>query len=205
MKTPLQVMKSALRRKLFGCQQENIKLITGFTLIEVLVSVSIFTMVALAAIASVIAANDLAKKTQNIRNAFDNLNFAIESMSRNIRLGSDYRCPDGAGGGSECKDLGVSSISLTDSEDAPLAYGLSPDGKITRTKGGVTNDLTSSQVIKINRLDFLVCKTQFCAGSTPTQPRVVILIQGESLGKSSLKSKFSIQTSVSQRLLQKKI
>ena len=44
--TPLQVMKSALHRKLFGCQQKNIKLVTGFTMVEILVVTGIFVLVA---------------------------------------------------------------------------------------------------------------------------------------------------------------
>ncbi len=180
---------------------------TGFTLVEVLISVSIFTIVALVAIASVITANDVAKKTQNIRNAFDNLNFAIESMARSIRLGRDYKCP--ADTGNECA-VGRDSISFTfgpeDSSAEIITYKL-VGNKLVRKKvvGGnaIEAELTSDKVINIASLTFIVCKTNTCSsGASIIQPRVVILIKGETSGKENVKSIFSIQTSVTQRKLQ---
>ena len=64
----------------------------GFTLIEIIVALAIFTVVAVVAIgalAKVISAN---KKAQSIQAAISNLSYAIESMSRELRLGRNYLC-----------------------------------------------------------------------------------------------------------------
>ena len=92
--TPLQVMKSALRRKLFGCQQENIKLVTGFTLVETLVAVSILTL----AIAGPLAVSSLAiSESQHARNqitasylAQDAMESVLNLRDANFIIGNDW-------------------------------------------------------------------------------------------------------------------
>lgn len=66
----------------------------GFTLIEVMVSVTIFVVVMLVGVGSLIDVNKAHKATQNARSLIDTLNFAMEDMSRNLRLGYDYYCGD---------------------------------------------------------------------------------------------------------------
>ena len=68
----------------------------GFTLVEMIVSVALFgivMLVAVGALLSVVAAN---RQSQAIKTVINNLNFALESMSRNILTGSNYRCPSGS-------------------------------------------------------------------------------------------------------------
>ncbi len=71
----------------------------GFSIIEMLVALALFATVALVALTSVISlvgANDKARTT---RNALDNLSFAIEDMTRNLRFGKNYYCrPSGSEG-----------------------------------------------------------------------------------------------------------
>ena len=72
----------------------------GFTLIELMVSISIFSVVMIIVIGALISLNDANKKAQALRAVVDNLNFAIEDMTRNIKTGSEYSCgvDIGAGG-----------------------------------------------------------------------------------------------------------
>jgi len=62
----------------------------GFTLIEVMVSMSIFVMVVGMAVGTVIAMVDANAKAQNMQQAATNLSFALDSMSREIRTGTYY-------------------------------------------------------------------------------------------------------------------
>lgn len=68
---------------------------SGFTLIEIIVSLALFAVVAvvaLGAVTKIISANE---KAQTIQAALTNLNFALESMSREMRVGSVYNCSSG--------------------------------------------------------------------------------------------------------------
>lgn len=65
----------------------------GFTLIEVMIAVGLFVVIMVYGIGSVLSTNNAHKKSQSQRAINDNLSFVIEDMSRNIRLGSNYRCP----------------------------------------------------------------------------------------------------------------
>lgn len=64
----------------------------GFTLVEVLVSVTLFTVVALTGITAVIVAKSVYEKNQAIKATSDSLMFIVEDISRTARLGDLYRC-----------------------------------------------------------------------------------------------------------------
>ena len=64
----------------------------GFTLIEIMVAVSIFVVVALIATGAFITANQINQKAQAIKLIMDNLNFALDSMSLKIRKGTVFDC-----------------------------------------------------------------------------------------------------------------
>ena len=64
----------------------------GFTLIEIIVSVSIFTVVMLITMGALLSLNDSSRKAQALRTVIDNLNFTIEDMNRKIRTGDVYHC-----------------------------------------------------------------------------------------------------------------
>ncbi len=98
----------------------------GFTLVEVMVSLSIFAMVIVVAVSVLLSMMDANHKAQNIQSVMTNLSFALDSMTREIRMGSNYYC----------KQSGVETIP-----------GLS-DGLPVLTSG--TQDCTDSQ----NNLSF---------------------------------------------------
>lgn len=64
----------------------------GFTLIELLVSTSIFVVIMLSAMGSLFILLNAAKNSRALRFSVDNVNFAMESMSRSIRMGTNYYC-----------------------------------------------------------------------------------------------------------------
>src|ERR1700741_217077 len=67
---------------------------TGFTLIEVMIAVALFTVIMTLGIGAVLNSNATHKKTQTLRSVMDNLSFIMEDMSRTLRLGSNYHCID---------------------------------------------------------------------------------------------------------------
>lgn len=64
----------------------------GFTLIEMMISVAIFTVVMVYGVASLLSSNQSYRQTQNLRKAIDNLSFSIEDMARSLRVGTNYQC-----------------------------------------------------------------------------------------------------------------
>src|ERR1035437_4002808 len=68
---------------------------SGFTLIEMLVSISIFMVVAVVAVTALLKIVDANRKSQTLQDAINNINFAMDSITREIRVGNMYTCAPG--------------------------------------------------------------------------------------------------------------
>jgi len=155
----------------------------GFTLIEMIVAVSIFIVVvviAAGALLSVIQAN---RKAQSIKSVVNNINFAVEGMARSIRVGSDY-----SGGGS--------SITFLASDSSVVTYRLHGTILQRDEDGGGFISITSPEVT-INRMSFTISGEE---DNDDLQPQVIIIVQGHSGENLTTRTDFNIQTTVSQRL-----
>ncbi|MEK7587015.1 MAG: type II secretion system protein [Patescibacteria group bacterium] len=75
---------------------EPSRFLTGFTLVEIMVAVSIFVVVAMIATGALITASDINRKAQAIKLAVDNVNFALNKMAFEMKLGGIYRCENPA-------------------------------------------------------------------------------------------------------------
>ncbi|HUD04166.1 MAG TPA: type II secretion system protein [Candidatus Paceibacterota bacterium] len=163
--------------------------IRGFTLIEMIVSIGIFTIVMLMAtstIFTVVAANN---KAQSLKLVMDNLDFALDSMVREIRVGTNYSCPDSP---SNCSS-GDTQFTFTSSDtgNPSITYSLS-GAQIMESSGETSLPITAPN-ITIQSLKFYLVGTP---GSI--QPRVLITVGGTS-GSGTSASTFNIQTTVSER------
>lgn len=187
----------------------------GFTLIEVLVSVSIFSIVMLVSTGAVFSIVEANKKTHTIKSVMTNLNFALESMARDIRVGSKFGC--GSGGG-DCTSGGTifsyeanrnligpnGENSTNDTVEYSLVDDTVDNVTVKRIQRKVSGDgLVSSlfitaREIYIESLKFYVIGSGTVAGGDLKQPKVVITIKGYA-GYGSTRSDFDIQTTISQR------
>ena len=68
------------------------KLVSGFTLIELMVATSIFVVIMLSSMSALFILLNAAKTSRALRTAMDNVNFSMESMTRSIRMGHNYYC-----------------------------------------------------------------------------------------------------------------
>ena len=66
----------------------------GFTLIEMMVAVSLFAVVMTISVGALLALVDANRKAQALQSVMNNLNIALDGMVRNIRMGSTYHCDD---------------------------------------------------------------------------------------------------------------
>lgn len=178
----------------------------GMTLVEILVATALFSIVMLTAVGAVISINDSNKKAQLSRTVMDNLNFAMENMARNLRMGTVYHC--GATGSytvpADCP-AGANAIAF---EGYRGSAGNSDDQIVFRLSGGrIERSLTSgspgsylpitSAELTIDSLMFYVTNT---AAGDAKQPRITIVVSGSASFKGTVTA-FKIQTGVSQRRL----
>ena len=179
----------------------------GFTLIELMVAISIFTMIMLVAMGSLFSMLDSAKGARALRLATDNVNFAMESMTRSIRMGTNYDSNadmaldshrDGKSNSISFKPQPQGNLPIDPS--LKVSYGLGAGDpyreSILRCVGGSCSPITSPDV-KIDQLQFTV------KGSAPgtldnVQASVYIIVKGTVTVK-GIDHSFAIQTMASQR------
>lgn len=181
---------------------------SGFTLIELMVALTLFTVVVLAAVSSLFTVNSASRKVQAMRIVMDNLNFAVESISRTVRTGSTFVC---GGYGSVTPNCPFSSQSPSDRLLVTPTLGTASLVEYKRDlhvngNGGIFKRTQESGVwsswiamttpeINVQSLSFFVDG----AGSADTaQPSVQIFINGVAATASDV-SPFAIQTYISQR------
>jgi prepilin-type N-terminal cleavage/methylation domain-containing protein len=177
-------------------------LTTGFTLIEMIVSIALFSFVMVASTTVILSVIDANHKAQGLKITINNLSLAIENMARHLRTGKDYQV-DGVKG--NCSDPGVDGIRFTDQYGNDTRYRLNSGAvDVFGGFGGMTDwfPITSADIL-IDRLCFYISGTGF--GDT-IQPRVLMTVGGvvsvsTAIGaKEKTTSRFDIQTFVSQRL-----
>ena len=200
---------------------KSINLQKGFTLIEMIVSLGIFTVVALIAVGALLKISDANRKAITLKTAINNLNFALESMSREMRLGSNYDCrpnpsslnADGNGNGNNLScshssqwalafDSTKIGTDVTATNKCVLRYAywytdstIKKAQEINCDDGRITRESEYSNVlspdIKITNSNIIV--------DSSGQPRVSFYIKGEVGKREKEKTGFSLQTTVSQR------
>jgi prepilin-type N-terminal cleavage/methylation domain-containing protein len=69
---------------------------SGFTLLEMIVSLGIFSVVAVIAIGSLVRITSLNRQAQTMQTAMNNINFILEAITREMRFGSHFNCQNAA-------------------------------------------------------------------------------------------------------------
>ncbi len=192
---------------LYKLYLRNEKRKRGFTLIEMLVSVAIFTLVMLITTSSIFVIVASNKKAEALKSVMDNLSFALESMTRNIRTGSTYTCLTVSGGfvstvpGSNCPggDPGFQFLSnqqTYNGNSIVIQYYLW-QGRIwenqTNSNWTAPVPITAPE-INVSILNFYLVG----AGKDGFQPRVLMSVIGTA-GTSTTETQFDVQTTLSQR------
>ena len=182
----------------------------GFTLIEMIVAVALFSIVMLVsvgALLSLVAAN---RKAQALQSVMNNLNIALDGMVRSIRMGSDYDGSQGCSGNGtpypqDCTE-GTTILSIKSFNGDTWIYSYDPETKrIYRAEAGgpAGGYPLTAPVVTIDSLSFYVVGTaRGLADADRVQPKVVIVVRG-SAGVESTKTRtsFAIQATAVQRLL----
>jgi prepilin-type N-terminal cleavage/methylation domain-containing protein len=77
----------------------------GFTLVEMIVSLAIFSVVAVVALTALMSIMSANRKAQTLQASITNLSYALEAMSREMRVGTTYFCDVGTNYGNWGNDL----------------------------------------------------------------------------------------------------
>lgn len=77
---------------LHQCIKSNKSQSKGFSLIELMVSLSVFAIVMVVSTSTLLSFIDANAKAQALYSATTNLSFALDSMTREIRTGYHYKC-----------------------------------------------------------------------------------------------------------------
>ncbi len=186
---------------------------TGFTLIEMLVSVGLFAVTVTMSMGSLLILVDAHSRSQSVQVAVDNLSFALDSITRQLRTGQNYYCapninalttgaPPGVlrGGERNCSN-GGQAISFTDTRTG-WRYGFALNGNTIQRKVDKPGDIgewenMTGANLRVTQARFVLDGT----GNTTVQPAVTINIQIEVGDVVGLGTSLDMQTSIVQRSL----
>jgi prepilin-type N-terminal cleavage/methylation domain-containing protein len=168
----------------------------GFTIIEMVLAVAVFTVVSLIAAGALLAIADANRKAQTFKSVVNNVNFALESIARNLRTGRSYSSED-FNQTSSCLTGYKIGISFTSQEDENISYYLSGT-QIMRKVGSETAVGITAPEVKITKFCLRVLGT---GATDDTQPNVLMLVSGLMEGRERSQSRFDIQTLITQRLI----
>ena len=191
-----------MQKKLFS---KKINKQNGFTIIETMIAVSLFLIVVVIGIGSLLNTTSLNRKSQDTRSIMDNLSFIMEDMSKNLRTGYDYHCSNSLSNLSTplscASDGGIISFKSS-SDGSQWVYEILSDGTLQKSvSGGIAGTfvvLTPPEIIIDPASGFLVTGAE--TGDN-LQPFVTIKLIGTITSENNVVTPFSLQTSISQRLI----
>ena len=161
----------------------------GFTLVELLVSLALFTIVLTIVLGTIFTIMDANRKARSLSLVMNNLDFAVESMVRTIKTARDID-PSGSFVSPGSK------LTVIDQDNEVVTYKLE-NGAIKR------NIQPSTEFISVTSPEITITNLTFTNpnGNAPNtnQPRIIVNIMGKAQVGPRISSDFSIQTTISQR------
>jgi prepilin-type N-terminal cleavage/methylation domain-containing protein len=156
----------------------------GYTLIELIVAIGLFALIMMLVSGAYLMMISVTKQAQGIATGIDNLSFALETMTRTIRTGTNYSC-NGVG---DC--FGGSIFSVKNSSGTTMTYSLS-GGAIVQNNAALTDPS-----VNITSLTFYVSGTKT---GDAYQPHVTITVSGTVSAGPGKTEPFSIETGATMR------
>jgi len=174
----------------------------GFSLVEMLVSVSIFAIVMTAATGAIMEAINANRKSQSLDLVTGNIQTAIDQMRQEVQRGGTYHCGS-SGSISEpqsCSD-GKNWLAFEPSGGDPeddsdqIVYTIQNNQIVRSEDGGNTFEAITAPSLTVNSLQFF---TTAAPSSDEGKKRIQIVADGESEQTDETQSEFTAQTTASQ-------
>ena len=182
---------------------------SGFTLIEMIVSTSLFITAMLLIVGAMVSLENASRKARTARIATDNVTAALDSMSRNIRMGTNFHCGCGGvlttplncpmtdtlgGGGDVCLAFESQTGDVLNGADQ-YVYRISGNRIQRSTDSGTSYlDLTAPE-INMSLLRFYVTGTEV----NLRQPYVTMVMRGVASSSNKTTTTFDVQTTIGVR------
>ncbi|HEU0085761.1 MAG TPA: prepilin-type N-terminal cleavage/methylation domain-containing protein [Candidatus Paceibacterota bacterium] len=176
----------------------------GYTIIEMMVAVSVFLVVLMYGMVALLNSNMLQIRSKDAHSMMDNLSFIMEEISRDLRTGYDYHCIDdnntSASSPHSCSfGRGISFMPSSDIETERWAYNINGGVLMKSIDGGNSfYPLTSSDISIHEASGFSVLGAE--PPPSKGQPLARVFLEGTINSRGGVTT-FSLQTTVSQRLL----
>jgi type II secretory pathway pseudopilin PulG len=188
----------------------------GFTLMEVLVSFALFSIVVTVSVGTLIVLIDANNKAQETREVMTQVSSVLDAMSREIRTGYNYVCDSNPnvlrlGNNNATPDdcPGDTGFAFTESGGSlsagaasnRIGYRLGTgnnSGRILRNVGNTSWQPITPDNVDITNLRFTLTGAD---RTDDLSPLVTIIIEGTMQRANGAASDFSLQTTVTQRLL----
>ncbi|HCC06515.1 TPA: hypothetical protein DEP94_04165 [Candidatus Nomurabacteria bacterium] len=196
----------------------------GFTLVELMVVIALFTTIMTVAIGALFSAQAVNVKLQQTQVVIDGINLAVEEMVRDIRYGSTFYCTDSSfalnppaimpdrqdclysTGNNALVFKPSNGLTSTNSSNDRIAYYVSNGALFKKSFPAGDTTVPAIQVtasdIKIQSLLFFVKGT----GTIPVdyiQPVITISISGVTTKSQTNQVNFAVQTTTSTRKIDK--
>ena len=178
----------------FSSSQKN----KGFTLVEMMVSVAIFALVLVVVLGAIITIIDTNRKAQALSSVMNNLNFAVESMTRSVKTAVDVR---GVGDtGDENSITVVDQFAYQDNDNkasgADTVSYYVKDGVLVKEKEG-ENEIPLTDPM-VNITSFKIDPSHYM-DKNDEHPLITFIISGTIDNVRIGETAFTIHTSVSSR------
>lgn len=196
--------------------RNKLKDTSAFTLIEIMIAVALFSIIMTIGIGAVLNVTKVHKKSQTTRNVLDNIDFIMEDITRNIRLGTLYHCNIYAASAINVpNDCPITSSApepyfsfafepvggnTTDVSDQ-VVYRMQSVGSYYQLIKGKGTDQSKDQILTPAEVHIFKSSGFNVVNASNTiglQPMVTIRLVGEIVFQ-DIKTPFAIQTTVTER------
>ena len=157
----------------------------GFTIIEMLISLAIFSIVMIIAVGSLVSIVDANRKARTQHAVLDNVDAVVELMSREIREGTGYYFAS------------TTEFEFTNVNGVQVVYRLNNNAVERSIDGGAFEVMTANSM-EVDALEFVELDSSF---ADPVD-KVQIIMKGIAGLGTRASSEFSVQTMVGQRYTQ---
>ncbi len=188
-------------KKLFLGKDSNSESPAGFTIIELLVAIGVFSVVISIAVGGLVSALRSQRQVAALIAADNNVSLTLEQMAREVRTGYDFcrpglACAPPSGCPPLCPFVATNELDFYNSQSQLITYRLTANG-IERGVGGAFSQITGGKVI-IQYLQFTLFGN---LQNDLWPPRIVISIGVTANTTGLLGSVINLQTTISARQL----
>jgi prepilin-type N-terminal cleavage/methylation domain-containing protein len=176
----------------------------GFTLLEIIVSVAVFGVVMVVAGGALLNIIDANRKAQVLGVGMNNVNFAMDTISRRMRLGSNYHCDIDTTALNTPRDcVNANSVAFEGPDGDPAVF---EDQIMYRLNSGVIEESLDGgeTFIGLTSPDLVVDKFSVSVKGSllldEQQPRAHVVIAGYVDSGDGEQTRFNLYTTITQRL-----